>query len=98
MFIYTAINARGTQLMALLGIPFFLAALLMGLAFDSAFRGAYLLALFSPLVWSFAYTGTLRWFNGLSPARPAWQKGRASWIGPMAGIGGIIEPNAAGVA
>jgi len=74
MFVYTAMNPKGTGLMMLLGLPFFAASLLVGLALQASFSGAYLIVLVvAPLLWSVAYTKTLRWFNGLAPARPTWQ-------------------------
>ena len=74
MFIYTAMNPKGTGLMMLLGLPFIAASLLAGLAFQESFSGAYLVAVIvAPLVWSALYTTALRWFNGLTPAKPAWQ-------------------------
>ena len=74
MLIYTAMNPNGTGLMMLLGLPFIAASLLAGLAFQESFSGAYFVALVAaPFAWSVAYTKTLRWFNGLNPAKPAWQ-------------------------
>ena len=74
MFIYTAMNPNGTGLMMLLGLPFVGAALLAGLAFQDVFSGAYLVAVvLAPLIWSVAYTKTLRWFNNLKPTKPASQ-------------------------
>ncbi len=74
MFIYTGMNPNGTGLMMLLGLPFLAASLLLGLSLQAVFSGAYLVAFASAsLVWSFAYTKTLRWFHSLEPARPVWQ-------------------------
>ena len=74
MFIYTAMNAKGTWLMIVLGLPFVAASLLAGLALQVSFSGAYLVALAAaPLVWSLLYTNALRWFNSMVPAKPVWQ-------------------------
>lgn len=74
MFIYTGMKPNGTALMMLLGLPFIAASLLLGLSLQAHFSAAYLVALASaPLMWSVAYTNSLRWFNSLVPARPAWQ-------------------------
>ena len=74
MFIYTAMNPKGTWLMAVLGLPFVVASLLAGLALQASFSGAYLVALVAaPLVWSLLYTNALRWFTSLTPPKPLWQ-------------------------
>jgi hypothetical protein len=74
MFVFTQMTERGTSVMFLLGVPFYLTALLIGLSWSHAFPGAYLLVVFGGfLVFSYLYSKALVAFNRLSPRRPGWQ-------------------------
>ena len=73
MFIYTQMPRKATALMLALGIPFYIASFLVGLAWNHSFPGLYFVALFSPLLWSYAYSKSLVRFVSVSPVRPVWQ-------------------------
>jgi hypothetical protein len=73
MFIYTQMPRKAAVLMLALGIPFYLASLLVGLAWNHRFPGLHFVALFSPLLWSYAYSKSLVWFVSACPLRPVWQ-------------------------
>jgi hypothetical protein len=75
MLIYTQMNPRGTAFMQALGLPFYVTAIVVGLAISSWFPGAYLATLFGAFfIYSLAYSKALHYFvHRLRPARPLWQ-------------------------
>ena len=63
MLIYTEMPPRGTLIMQLLGLPFYLWALFVGLLLSSWFPGAFLVVLFSAyFIYSFVYSKALYFF------------------------------------
>jgi predicted small integral membrane protein len=73
MLIYTRLQPQGTTFMVLLGIPFYVASLLFGLAVNHKYPGAYIGAIFSPLLWSFTYTKLLVRFLATHKTRQGWK-------------------------
>ena len=73
MLIYTRLQPQGTTFMVLLGVPFYVASLLVGLAINHKYSGAYIAAIFSPLLWSFTYTTLLVRFLATREARQGWK-------------------------
>lgn len=74
MLLFSQMNKAGTALMIALGVPFYIAALLAGLASADLFPGAYLVVLFGAFFgFTVAYSKALAAFTRLTPRRPAWQ-------------------------
>ncbi|MGY0561341.1 hypothetical protein ACW7G2_11560 [Luteimonas sp. A277] len=75
MLIYTQMPRLGTNVMLLLGVPFYLWAVFVGLLAASWFPGATLVVLFGAFfIYTFLYSKALYFFvHRMYPRRPVWQ-------------------------